>query len=232
MKQWIFIGCVILVASVLIFHPAWGWRIHQFLGTSFLGVSENNFAIENTALKAELAKARDYEAFVQPPGDFIPAFVYSSYPFGFRNEILLGAGRDKGVMIGETVVIAGPSISNEKENIIFLGKVEQVFETTALAMTVFDSRLTLAVRTGDAGTDALLVGGNEPKLTLIPKTASVRAGDAIYSAGAPVPYGIAVGEVTAIGLSSDNLFEEGVIAVPYDINGVHEALILKNHGGQ
>ena len=232
MAKWLFIALIVLGAFLLLFEPSTGWQVHRFLSSPALQeTTGHSLVLENTALKTELAKLRDLQN--QLPrlrGEYLAAFIYSSYPFNLRKEILVSVGRNEGVIEGQAVVIPAStmSLSATDGDVIFFGKVEKVFEDTALVQTIFDSRFELAIRIGDSGVDALLIGGNKPKLTLIPRKSAVANGDAVYSAGVQAPYGVALGEVKDVRPSADNLFNEATLSFPYDTNVLHAVLILRN----
>jgi rod shape-determining protein MreC len=143
--------------------------------------------------------------------------VYSRYPMNFKNEILVDAGVDKGVVAGKAVLFGN----------IFIGKVIDVFPGSALVQTVFDGDFKMPVRVGSSGYDALCVGGVYPKAGSISKNASLANGDVVITADPNFPYGLPVGVVRDVSISADNLFEEATINFAYDINSIQTVLIAK-----
>lgn len=217
---WLPILLVAILAVLILFKPYYGWEIRKFftLNPAPSGSIAADLAAENENLKAELAKLENIKSqFPERTPGFIGALVYSRYPFNFKNEFLLNVGAKDGVLAGRAVLLEG----------VLIGKVSKVFDMTALAQTVFDGDFQAAVRVGAVGVQALLRGGVMPRLTLIPLTARVSAGDIVYSASPDFPYGLPVGEVGTISTSSDKLFREATVNFVYDINSVSAVLIVK-----
>ena len=236
-ERW-FLSLVIILLLVLIFAPSttfYKFKQELFSGQGTQINFSNGVVMENTMLKARLAELYSIQDKLPlRQTGVIPAFVYSRYPFNFKNEIMVNAGQKQGIVVGEAVVVSNStsSLDGRNQNFIFIGKVKNVFEDAALIQTVFDSGFRLAVRIGKAGIDSLLVGGVDPTLTLIPKNAEINSGEAVYSVGADFPYGIPMGEVGEIKLSHDNLFKEANILFPYDLSQVNLVLIFKNTNPQ
>ncbi len=219
-NSWFLIILIIILALLIFLKPYLGWEIRKFLAPNAAQpeTSSGNLAAENENLKAELATLENIKA--QFPGrmpGFVGAMVYSRYPLNFKNELLLNAGARDGVAVNKAVVVGG----------ILVGRVDKVFDTTALVGTIFDGDFQTAVRVGNFGVHALLRGGAMPKLTLIPLTASVSTGDIVYSVSPDFPYGLPIGEVGSISTSSDNLFHEATLNFAYDINSVSAVLVAK-----
>ena len=141
-------------------------------------------------------------------------------------------GKNHGVAAGEAAVIsyasATSSLGEHERGVVLIGDVDKVFDNTAAVQTIFDSRFRLAVRVGEGGIESLLMGGSEPRITLVPKNAEIRKGDIIYSAGADLPYGLPIGEVGEVQMSSDNIFKEATIIFPYDLSDYRLVFILKS----
>lgn len=110
-----------------------------------------------------------------------------------------------------------------------MGRIKEVFENDSLVETVFDSRFQLSVRIGAAGVNALLKGGNNPKLTLIPKDSKISDGDAVYSVSSDYPFGLTVGLARNIQLSSDQFFEEADLETAYNANDLQMVFIDVAH---
>jgi cell shape-determining protein MreC len=140
------------------------------------------------------------------PEKGIMAPVYSRYPFNLKSEILIAAGRNSGVNVGDVALYQGS----------LLGSVEKVFADSALVQTIFDNRFKAPVRIGSSGTDALLVGGPEPQLTLIPQSAGVAQNDQVYAAGENFPYGATLGALQDLSGSADNIYRSAALRVFYN----------------
>jgi len=185
--------------------------------------------LENDRLRAKLAALETVEK------DFFPqeirgvrAFVYSRYFFNLRDVLVVNKGADDGLRLGQAVVLGGQKddAANYRTAPVLIGRIKEVFKDHAVFETIYDPRWQSAVRIGETGIDALLIGGNEPKAALIPKGVSLDIGAPVYSASPEFPYGLAVGRVKSIRESADGLFKEAVIEFPYDIQRIRTVLIL------
>ncbi len=226
---------LILVAVgvlALFFQPSAGWALQGILRTdeSSALLAQMNLARENTVLKTRIAEseALTRTAAILGSRDHVPAFVYSRYPFSFKNELLIAAGKESGLVAGSPVllpVVPEASSSSSTMSAILVGKVREVFERTASVQTVFDIGFQVAVRIGAAGTDAVLSGGAEPQLTLIPKSSVVTPGEVVYAAAPDLPYGLPIGEVGAVRMSANQLFQEAALSLSYTGNDLKIVVI-------
>ncbi len=226
-ENWFLVGLILVVLFLLIFYPGLSWKIQAFFSPAKSPQSDEyqRIVLENESLNAEMAGLQQIKKNLPAKsGALLPVFVYSRYPFNFKNEFLVNAGANQGITIGQPAVIV-PN-NGTSSNSILVGKVEQVFENVSLIQTIFDSRFQSAVRIGKFGTNALLKGGNEPRLSLIPKDAKVANGDVVYSASPDFPYGFAVGNANNIRLSSDQLFQEADVETNYNPNELQSLLII------
>lgn len=138
--------------------------------------------------------------------NMLVADVYSRYPFNFKNELLADAG------VGDSVKKNGAAIFEG----MLVGKIVEVREQAAVVQTVFDPGFSIPVRIGKSRTDALLVGGVEPKLTMIPKNSDVNPGDLVYSASADFDYGLLLGTAGTPAISGTNVFSEAPLILGYN----------------
>lgn len=172
---------------------------------------------ENESLKAKLAELGIVASEVPTSTEgAIRAMVYSRYPFNFKNEMILDVGATDGVVAGDAVASGG--------NLV--GLVQDVMPHSSVAETIFDPYFKMSVRIGTQGYDALLVGGSYPMVESIVKTATIAAGDVVYSAAPGIPYAMPVGEIGNAALSPNNLFEEASIVFPYDIDMIQAVEIV------
>jgi cell shape-determining protein MreC len=211
--------CVAALAILIFAEPSYGWRLRSWLAPNNI-ISSDDPALpaQNEALQAQLAELQNIAAQIpQNPQNDIRVMVYSQYPFGFKNELLVNAGANEGIATGSAVTFQG----------IFIGSVVQDFSDSAVVQTVFDPTFKLPVRIGSSGADALLVGGAYPKAMSIAKTAPIANGDIVYTAAPGIPYALPVAVVNATDTSADNLFQEASLDFAYDINGVETVLIEK-----
>ena len=229
-NSWILPLLIVILAVSIFTKPYYGLEVRKLLAPEFgaQNVNSGDLAAENESLKAELAKLQNIKLqFPDRSPNFIGAAVYSRYPFNFKNELLLNAGSSDGVALDKAVIASG----------ILIGKVVKVFESSAVAQTVFDGGFQTSVRVGSAGlpagalakagAQALIVGGALPKLTMIPLGVNVSPGDIVYSASPDFPYGLPIAEVAVIATSSDNLFREATLDFAYDINSVSAVMVAK-----
>ncbi len=217
--RWISIVLTAIAIFLLIF-PVSAWPLQSWLRFGWGGRPVGGEAIptniEVQDLRSRLDALSSATTFLPAEkSDYAAAFIYSRYPFNFKNEILVSAGEKSGVKTGAVVAIPGNGNSTS-----LLGRVTSIWPDKALVQTVFDPRFQLAVRVGSSGADALLSGGSEPRLTLIAKNAAVKEGDTVYSAADDLPYGLPIGSIRSITLSSDELFREAVLDLPYDLNSL------------
>src|SRR3989338_7688326 len=206
-----------LIVLLIFLYPSFGWKIRTFISPS--GEQENdykNLVLENESLKTDLAKLNvlgKQSALYNP--SLILASVYSNYPFNFKSELLVNKGEKDGVIVGQPALV-----SSSSSKPILVGKIEEVFENNSLVETVFDSRFQLSVRIGGEGVNSLLKGGNNPKLTLIPKDSKISDGDAVYSVSPGYPFGLTMGLARNIQLSSDEFFKEADLETAYNVNDI------------
>ncbi len=217
-NYWVPFALIVFVLLLIVFEPSYGWKFRNLFARPGVGESDSNTALQNEALKAEVAMLQSISAqFPTKPAGYVRAMVYSRYPMNFKNEISIDAGRNEGVIVGHAVTFGG----------VLIGRIEKVFDDTSLVETVFDSRFQAPVRIGTEGADALFNGGALPKATLIPLKSSVAKGDVVYSASPDFPYGLALGEINDTNIQQDQLFREAPVNFVYDINGIKTVLVAK-----
>ncbi len=214
-KENLLILFLLAVLFLIFFSPSLGWKFRAFLAP---GASPNgdykNTVLENDSLKTELAKLRSLKPAAPRQENLLPASVYSNYPFNFKNELLVNIGGENGVKIGQPVFIYSASSGYK----ILVGKVEEVLRNNSLVETIFDSRFQMSARVGESGVNSLLKGGNTPFLSLMPKDSKVAEGDAVYSASRDFPFGLTIGKVKNLRLSSDGFFMEADLDTTYNVN--------------
>ncbi len=183
-----------------------------FLVNNFLIASKNNL-VEMVSLRP-LAKA---ELVQQGRRSALVAQVYSTYPLNYKNLLSINAGLADGVTVGMPVTAEGN---------ILIGQIIEVSGSQSLVRTIFDKDWSLPVRIGAAEKDALLVGGQNPRLTLIDKNAEIHSGDVVVSAKKDLPYGLKVGEVAVVQQSVSSSFKEAGLIFSYDTKDLRKVSIL------
>lgn len=209
---------IIILILLIFFRPFYGWWLRGLFAPGVVGGVEVNLRLENEKLKSEIAELHLVKS--QIPAKtygYLTAMVYSRYPFNFKNELLVNIGARDGVTLGKPVLFGDA----------LLGRVSQVFDESSLIETVFDGGFELPVGIGNSGEKALFNGGSLPGLSLISLSGSVKEGDVVYSISPDFPYGIPIGEIQAIHISSDHLFREAPLKFPYDLNEVKAVLVRK-----
>ncbi|MEK7076786.1 MAG: rod shape-determining protein MreC [Patescibacteria group bacterium] len=232
-EHWFAAALAVIIGILVIIRPDAGWRIRQSLErkkASHSGFVESG--IENSILKAEIAELKSIaRELPQWAPEYLRASVYSRYPFNMKSELLVSVGEAQGAAAGQAAVLFMDGSEGGRGLGILLGRVKRAFPNLALVETVFDPGWKSAVRIGERGTEALLMGGNAPKLTLIDKKAEIKIGDIVRIASPDLPYGLAIAEVAEVGPSEDQLFQEAELVFAYHINSVNHLLILKNFLG-
>jgi len=207
---------------MIIVEPSFGWSVQRLLfeGVGAQGITKEISDLQQaTVMKADLARLTELEKYAGSWSNGAePVFVYSRYPFNFKNHLTIAAGSDQRVSLGDLVVV--PVVRNGEAGTkpILIGRVIQVFPASALVQTVFDVGFQTAVRIGDRGVDALLTGGPEPRLTLISKTATVTSGDVVTAAASDMPYGLPIALVDQVAVAQNQVFQEASLAFGYDLN--------------
>lgn len=183
--------------------------------------------LENEILRAEVYRLEALDEQTFRNSDSVVASVFSKYPFNFKNEILIDVGENGALEFGQPVVFLGGSGLYPRG--LLLGKVDKVFRDSSLVRTVFDKEWQSSVRIGKKGYLALLQGGGEPVIRLIPKDAKISVGDVVYSVQPEFPNSLPVGEVSEVGLSSDQVFQEAKLSFPYDFSNIKAVAVLTNN---
>lgn len=173
--------------------------------------------LENQSLRAQLHQAKTNPSLIKERGaTYVVASVYSSYPLNSADRILVGAGSDAGLAVGDIVEVGQD---------IFLGTVVKVTAGASEVQTLFDPAVQIPVKIGGSRVDSLLVGGHQPKLTLISKRKLPNSGETVITASKPYPYGLTVGTVGDTTNSDRDLFSEAGLVTPYVLSDVSQVLI-------
>jgi cell shape-determining protein MreC len=173
---------------------------------------------ENLSLRATLEGRKELETILPDLSrQGTVAGVFSSYPFNFRNVLILSRGADAGIRNGGAAVFRG----------VLVGRVAEVGPRTSIVTTLYDPRFELAVRIGPRGVDAIQTGGTSPKITLIAKDAVIAAGDIVTSADPSLPLGLVVGEVLEPVNEPSAPFKEAPLRIPYRIQALRFVSVLE-----
>lgn len=177
----------------------------------------SSLAVENQNLRAQLFELRE-QAGIATFGKerYVRAKVYSTYPLNTKHLLAINAGSADGLAAGMPVTV---------DTHLFLGTITEVFSDQSVVRTVFDEGVRLAVKIGDQGIEALLLGGKTPRLTLISNHANIQDGERVYTASRDLPFGIVLGTVAKIRARVEGAFQEADLEMPYDMRGLQEVFI-------
>ena len=149
----------------------------------------NNNQAELDLLRKENSQLKTLLLDRKTKNELNPIKVYSSYPFNNAKEIAIASGSEHGIKEGDIVTYGTKTL---------IGRVKSLSQKSSIVSTIFDQDWEIPVRIGEKEIDALLKGGNSIKAILISKDAPIKPGDLIISAGAGLPYGLAIGTVKEI----------------------------------
>lgn len=229
-ERWILITLSAILLIIITVFPFAGIRVQQFVRGNFNADEAlvQPLRAENEVLKAVVSQFASIplEPFLRDhKGVSVP--VFSQYPFSIKHELLLAQSESQPLRAGQAVVI--PVSQATSTTGVLLGRIERTESGAAVAMTIFDAQWRSSVRVGDAGAQALLVGGTEPKLTLLAKDAAVSEGDVVYSADARFPFGLPVAEVKSATLTSDKTSQEASLKLPYDLGFINVVSVITDY---
>ena len=213
---------IFLILTAVFLNSKIGWEAKRYFLKDF---SKDDFSLEkeNLILKAQISQFEILKPFLNKNLDYKVGFIYSRYPFNFKNEILVNLGEKDGIQPDSAVVI--PS-SLTSQSFILVGKIKDVYENFSTIQTLFDSNFKLTVQIANSE-EALLVGGPLPKITLIPIKNEINTGDVVFSKDSTLPYGLIIGGIKKIQNVSNSLFLEAKIELPYDLSQINAVAILK-----
>lgn len=203
MRQYYFIAILILLIVVL-------FGFGSSVGFALQAALRGNPSTGATDLTASISDVTGSS------GAGLKVHVYSQYPLNLKNQLSIAAGGADGIVAGDIALADG----------YVVGIVEKTFEHSALIQTIFDKRFQAPVRIGAAGADALLRGGNDPELTLIPMNDAIGEGDGVSAVADGMPYGAPIGSVRGLHDSGDKVFREANLSVPYNPGNLKELTII------
>lgn len=218
MKKWIF--ALIILAGVYAvlsgeFLIEGKGRMFAFVRDSFGSEGEADYLREkNQELEIELLNLRKGNSSITEISG-IEAKVFSAYPFSDRSELVVNAGTDRGVEPGDAVVYGN----------VLVGKIKEAGKRTSVVQTVFDPEFEVPVRIGETETDALYVGGMNPKLNMIDSAEAPKCGEIVICASSELPYGLGMGRTLEI---SEGLLKEASLEPLLEIKKIRNVLIVSN----
>jgi len=201
----------------------WFYRGKIFIGLdNFKNLSQSlgELRLENQGLRLEIAELKNKLNLQSQL--YLTARVYSRYPFNDNQSLIIDAGSQAGVQAGWPVLTA--------ENYL-LGKVIKVKADTSEVRTIFSSDWRSAVRIGQAGIEALLAGGRQPKLELIPVGTRINLDDEVFSVSPDLPMNLFIGKVSEINSQPAASLQEVKLKTDYDLNQIRQVLIITDYEG-
>jgi hypothetical protein len=82
------------------------------------------------------------------------------------------------------------------------------------------------VNIGTTGAKAVLQGGAVPSLELISKEESVHNEEDVSNISSEFPLGVLLGTLQSLGSSSNDVWQHGTLALPYEIQDIASVLVL------
>ncbi len=217
--QWLFIPKTYVNSVIIQALQAPKVLLQSLINRHEIVTQLSDLQLENQSLRAQIQELKSSPAIIKTgKAIYVSAHVYSSYPLNNSGLILISAGADQGITKG-AIVLAAPGI--------FLGQVTDVSGSTSQVRTIFDPDWELPVKIGDQKIDSLLVGGHEPRLTLISKKKMAHVGQAVILAAKEYPYGLTVGTVGNLKDGGADLFQEAALATSYQFGSLNDMLVVQ-----
>lgn len=153
---------------------------------------------------------------------YLTARVYSRYPFDDNQTLIIDVGSKDGVEVGWPVLAA--------ENYL-LGKIIKVKADVSEVRTIFSPDWKNEVKIGQAGIEAVLVGGRQPTLELVPADAGINPGDEVINASPDLPLGLFVGKISEIIPQPAASLKQAKLRIDYDPNKLGKVFIISGYEG-
>lgn len=203
------------------YQPWWlDFKFQLFNPISKAGEDLSALNAENESLQSQIIQLQDFKNFLKSDkNNYLPAEVFSSYPFNFKNEIIINAGADANIKEGAPIIYNG----------VLVGAVDNIFPSLSSVKTIFDSSWQSSVFIGQNAVSALLTGGNSPRLSLISKDATINSGDLVYNADQRFPYGLPIATVGQTSLSQNGIFKEASLNIGYNIDDIRIVSIANDY---
>ncbi len=212
---------IVILAALL---AVWFYRDWIFVGLDKIKNPEQGLKklqLQNQGLRQEVAELRNkLELSSHQP--LLTAQVFSRYPYNDNQSLIIDLGSRNGVKASQPVLVA--------ENYL-LGKVSAVKTTTSEIKTIFSADWRSAVYVGPQKIEALLVGGRQPTLQLIPTDAKINLDDEVVNASPDLPLNLFIGRVTEINSSPTASLQQAKLKVDYSSNQLRRVFIVTDYEG-
>ncbi len=173
---------------------------------------------ENEGLRSQL-NISSQEGFNLESARIIGRDIYNN-----NSWILIDKGKRNGLEKGMSVIVADG---------ILVGKVEEVFDSTARVIFITEKLMNINVETVETGAVGVARGNYGLGLTmdLVLQTDNLKIGDRVITSdiSQDVPRGLLVGEIREIDLAKNELFQKAIIAPPVDFFKLRFVFVIKNY---
>ncbi|MDI6820672.1 MAG: rod shape-determining protein MreC [Patescibacteria group bacterium] len=214
---------LVLVLILIFSHNAVGIFLISFkkIATSFFESCEKSevfkvIEIENNRLKLELSALRE-EKIKSSLSQYRKARVYSRYPFNDRARLIIDLGLRDGIKEGMPIVLM-PGV--------ILGKVIEVKKNQSEVITLFDPEWRSSVAIGLLRAKALLKGGKEPKLELIPRDIQLKEGDDVLNISPELPMNFSLGSLNNLSEAPHEVWRTADLETNYNPEIIEEVLVV------
>ena len=181
----------------------------------------NALKIEIETLKAKIEDLQSSKKdFKENNWEYVPAKIYSSYPFNNKNIISINLGSNDSIS-NYSAVASAPGV--------IFGQVIETYPNISLIRTILDNDFQAAVKIGDKKINALLKGGSTPTLEMIEKNSLISSGDDVFCTDTNFPFGFKIGEVqSVVDTKETEPFKKALMRINYNPLDLEEVLIIKN----
>jgi rod shape-determining protein MreC len=225
------------------FRDAYGWTADLFHAKSEAErLREENQVLRQQVVQnesalhqnVELRALLDYRNGPEFPSGYgsLVTEVVSTAPRAFQQEIVVAVGAEDGV------VRNAPVITNDG----LVGQVTRVFSRTARVTLISDEESFVSaedVRSGATGIVRHGGAGETLVFARVDKEDVVKEGDEIITSGwradglsSLYPRNIPIGEVTSVGLTSNDLYQQIQIRPYVDTSSLHSVIVLVDRSGR
>ncbi len=145
--------------------------------------------------------------------------TYSRYPFNDKSLLVIQGGSDENLALSMPVMYG---------DFILAGRVTRVSRTQSEVQTIFDPSWKSSVYIGASKIKAVLKGGENPTLELIPKDAVIAEGDVVVNSSPDFPLGVFIGTVSSVSKKEHDLWAKADLRVGYSFDDVRNVSVITN----
>lgn len=234
-----FIGITLPVQKIFSFGAEKTSAFRQAISSIGKIKKENKYLIEeNLRLKAQNTKFEDImkendnlrtqlNILSRQEFELESARIIGKDIYTHNGWILIDKGRKNGIEKDMSVIVADG---------VLVGKVEEVFDTTARVIFITEKSVNINVETLETGAVGVAKGdyGLGLIMDLVLQTDSLKVGDRVITSdiSQDVPRGLLVGEIQEISSAKNDLFQKAIIALPADFLKLRFVFVIKNYNNQ